>query len=111
MARAAWLDGEQSPLSKAALTYPFYLEKVSNVSLKDWEGEGIWVVFERPKPPLGSATVGEGGREGSYRPINDKQQERQLFTSGILRQLGFKSWLHHILAMSLRSNHLTSLCL
>lgn len=55
-------------------SYPFYSEKASNVSLKDWEGEGMLVVFERPKLPLGSAAVGAGGREGSYRPINDNKQ-------------------------------------
>lgn len=55
-------------------SYPFYSEKASNVSLRDWEAEGMLVVFERSKLPLGSAAVGAGGREGSSRPINDNKR-------------------------------------
>lgn len=63
------------------------MEKAAPLRL--WEvGWGvIGRAFERPKLPLGSAAVGEGGgravgRVGNYIPTEDEQQERQLSTPG-----------------------------
>ena len=50
------------------------------------------------------------GRDGgSHRSTDVTQQERQLSTSGTLRQLGLKFWLHCFLAVSLCASDLTFL--
>lgn len=97
-----WKDS-QTPLLKAALTYPLYLEKASNVPLKDlgWDGVGrdVGRGFER--------LLGRDG--GHHRSTDVTQQERQLSTLRTLRQLGLKFWLHRFLAVSLCASDLTFL--
>lgn len=100
----------QSCLLKAALTYPLYLEKASNVPLKDLEGEEEETlgVFMRSQCHLWVQVLlgaGRGGVAGSHTDL----QERQLSTPGTPRQFGIRSWLHHFLAVSFCAHDLTSL--